>query len=345
MLYSLKNITMIDSYYSKLLRIYSMDFFYINRKVKALVLVVVVLLAIVFFVTNNNSEYLLYSQIALILFTIILSTFLSAWFIESREYNNIVDKFLFDGILSSSECLKKVPESLRRKASCSLNKNLYFSDSEVKEGIFERILSKIDDDSKYYYQECKVDVECKIYNDKIIKNISKHIEISAYSNNIDEDNYQFLTVDFDDKTENEITIESIQVNGKDEKYYTKDCQCNEKLKMRNGYIKTRTFYLSNKITIPAYKSSQKVLSLDIKYKTTFSILDPVYVCRLNCPCKQFSLSFSLVDQIDNEYKLQSFAFGFINQGTENGLNSEKAVKICFTDWIYKYDGVVIFISK
>ena len=114
----------------------------------------------------------------------------------------------------------------------------------------------------------------------------------------------------------------------------------DSLEDKCGY-NSRTVVSMNKIHL----NSKSPTDIIIEYTTRVPLNDTVYTARINAPCKEFELTFSVTDS-NSDYKVVGSPFGFVDcsQNTPN-TNKDDRFRAKFKNWVFKNDGVCINIIK
>ena len=251
---------------------------------------------------RSNSSTLELKQIAklntlkdviLVFISLILSSFLSALFIDIKNKNKMLDEWMANDIISSDKIIDSlVPESKDNLLSKLMR--IYAVEDKCVINNFPLARSCVFDSGKY-----------------VVFTLNK---ISLNGKAVARDNY----------TVNKEQIES----GSDS------------LEDKCGY-NSRTVVSMNKIHL----NSKSPTDIIIEYTTRVPLNDTVYTARINAPCKEFELTFSVTDS-NSDYKVVGSPFGFVDcsQNTPN-TNKDDRFRAKFKNWVFKNDGVCINIIK
>lgn len=295
-------------------------------------------------------------NIALVIFTILLSSILMALFIEIRARNNLYDSAL-EEIFTSESFLRERKDSENEETLEKLESLLFFKDSEQGKKMYASVKEKCKEffNSRIYYDHIKVTVKCNINERE--NTIEKKIEIKRAYRAFDKDEYYppetFCLETSSCKSgscyeNNKITLKEGDRNGaekrlkKGEDYTFKQYICEDEVMGVNGYTDRNDCILKRGITIK--KDEPTVLTLS--YASSVALNDNAYIFRTNLPCKSFNLTYTLEGKAKEQYVLLASAFGFNDKGEESmEKDCEYVANISLKDWTFKGDGVVIVMQK
>lgn len=288
----------------------------------------------------------------IVVISIIATALLSALLIDVRAKNNLVNDVLLNDAIFSDEIFDLTSEGNRErleKLRVIQNEKLFICNSII-DGNLQFLRNKLMGfyKEKIFYSYTSFNVECEIIGDTIMKTIVRCVKIRSFENsnvipNLPIISHAYINGDYDP-----LEIEYIRiVNDKGEIVENFDLQkdiSSERLEsssavsVKNKYNCIRKCLSNKELTL----NPDNDLIIEMKYITRVSIDDPLFTCRVQYPCKEFRVDFRI---ISDGYKLFSQAFGFADAGDKSPTPVSEEVIIEFKDWIYKNDGVAIFINS
>lgn len=295
----------------------------------------------------SSNEIAIYKTIKDILLVIISVTgvnLLSSVLIEVKSKNNYLSDIITNDVIASPEFYNNMKNENKNKMYNALEQSLYFKSEiahEMYTGIRDKLIANLGD---YYYTECSYSVTCNIFDTYIEKQVTRKTCIRSYEDIKNQKN--FLISGFSSKKINGVEpyeINSIEINGekiKDidiEKVQGKD-KCN--LDEQNDYNYSVDYIYKKNLSFEKHKDTVIIM----KYVTRTSNDDKMSTFRVKCPCKKFTLFYSIKQH--EKYRLAVNAYGFLDDSDNSNNNSSKSdITITFNDWIYKYDGVTVAIFE
>lgn len=284
-------------------------------------------------------------EISIIGFTVFTSTLITALFIEVKNKNNEYISTIANEVITDPS----IVHILKEEPKMNLWKHLA-DDSEIKQDMFDSFIKNIKNE-KYYFECCDIDVRCKIEKNRIEKTIVRNMSICSFEKNIKLQNFKILGVvgeeDYNDpNSKNKIIISRISVGNITLKPNEYQIQC-EKVENSNADLKRNNYLYRLQCIIPeiTLKSNEPVV-ICAEYSSIVGIDDLVYVSRATAPCKKYAISFALENKTKDNYVINGSAFGFMdnNMGNKHN-NSSLSYNAYFDHWVYKHDGVSIYIIK
>ena len=308
-------------------------------------------------IRDSNSSTLELKQIAklntlkdviLVFISLILSSFLSALFIDIKNKNKMLDEWMANDIISSDKIIDSlVPESKDNLLS-KLESEKYFNSNAIFSDMYSSVRNTlIEENEFYYYNRAEYIVTCDIQKEYIEKTIKKVMRIYAVEDKCVINNFPLArSCVFDSGKYVVFTLNKISLNGKAvarDNYTVNKEQIesgSDSLEDKCGY-NSRTVVSMNKIHL----NSKSPTDIIIEYTTRVPLNDTVYTARINAPCKEFELTFSVTDS-NSDYKVVGSPFGFVDcsQNTPN-TNKDDLFRAKFKNWVFKNDGVCINIIK
>jgi hypothetical protein len=293
----------------------------------------------------SDSELAVYKTIKDILLVIISVTginLLSSTLIEVRSKNNYLSDIITNDVIAAPEFYNNMIKDNKLKMYNALEQSLYFK-SKVAHEMYASIRDKLVDNLKdYYYTECSYSVTCTMFDNYIEKEVTRTTHIRSYEGK--QNQKDFIISSFSSKKINGVDpyeIKSIEINGqkiKDndiEKIPSQD-KCN--LDEQNDYNYFVDYVYKKNLNF----EQQKDTVITMKYITRTSKDDRMSTFRVKCPCKKFTLFYSIKQH--EKYRLAVNAYGFLDDADNSNNNTSKSdITITFNDWIYKYDGATIVI--
>lgn len=269
--------------------------------------------------------------------------------IEKEAKNSTLQEIFTEEILSSEKFYDLFDSNEKSKIISAVESNYYGGKNpsylEMRQSINEKLLEYNNTNENYIVKKCEFSIDCSVYEDYIEKSVVKKIKVCP-SKGKKINNFSILKVTSEEiKNKNAVELKYIKVNGDtlSSKDYcmVKDDNRSEADK-RLGYNKSSIIKLNESLK---FESPTKEKTIEIKYITRVPISDLSYVCRMKMPCESFSLDFEIINS--DCYKVNAYAFGFIDDGKNsvNQDNKKNKIKITFDDWIFPGDGVAIALQK
>ena len=329
-----------------------------------LLIICAISLLLSFFLEYTENEMLLHNNpnkikqivtiqtlkdITVIITSIIGVNLITTILIDINSRNKTLTDFFADDIISSPQFYEHLNDIEKEKLVNALLANYYFNNKSYIQEMHNSVLEKIQSlcEDGYYFTKCSFDVTCKVKDDYI----EKHIEKTVHMRSFDKQKKlkKFCISHYGAQKNgiaNEYEINSIKVNG--------NLITNEKLETSPHNTKPESRSLSTPEDIEYYTVLKEDLTLsnhrDTTIKTSYTTRtapsDLVSTFKVSKPCKNFSVSFHMEHNHSNDYKLQSYAFGFADDAEELSHSStHNEQTIIFNDWIFKNDGAVIVLVK
>lgn len=288
-------------------------------------------------------------DIVLIVLSLFISSLLAS-LLEINGKNDFTNDLIVNDVLSSPELLNMMTEENRIKILKNVECSYYFNGNDRLEDMFSEVkntLIKKSDEQNVFFDNCEVEIRCKIKDNYIEKRIIKTVDIKSYNEKFDLKRYPLVGCTIcKDINYTPLELKTVKVNGRDYSEQKGEIKREESqpevLDRKSGYDSQVNYVLEKTIKV----SDKKSTKIRIEYLTRVPLNDLIYTFRVKYPCKNFRLSFYLESQ--DEYFLKTIAFGFADDATDKELgfeNDKKSVKISFDNWIFPFDGVAVFISK
>lgn len=306
---------------------------------------------------RSNSSTLELKQIAklntlkdviLVFISLILSSFLSALFIDIKNKNKMLDEWMANDIISSDKIIDSLVSESKDNLLSKLESEKYFNSNAIFSDMYSSVRNTlIEENEFYYYNRAEYIVTCDIQKEYIEKTIKKVMRIYAVEDKCVINNFPLArSCVFDSGKYVVFTLNKISLNGKAvarDNYTVNKEQIesgSDSLEDKCGY-NSRTVVSMNKIHL----NSKSPTDIIIEYTTRVPLNDTVYTARINAPCKEFELTFSVTDS-NSDYKVVGSPFGFVDcsQNTPN-TNKDDLFRAKFKNWVFKNDGVCINIIK
>ncbi len=285
----------------------------------------------------------------LVVLSMLVSSFISALLIDTKSKNSIVTDLMEKDIFSNPEFYSLLNESHKQNILCQLEKDLYFSGQNEFQNMFSSMRNSILQMSKeqIYYEECDLDIKCVIYDEYIEKNILRTVKVKSYNGTVSLNKYLLMTCAYTDLEDGEaiginkflIDDNPIDISEIEKISIDNDSPFNDK----SGYNIMKKYVYKNNIDIDSICGKK----IQLEYTTRVPLNDKTYSCRMPYACKSFAFEFTLNGNNIDNYRLNTIAFGFIDDGqkTPNRTNDHLKTKVSFNNWIFPYDGVTVTICN
>jgi hypothetical protein len=301
----------------------------------------------------DSSYFLVFAtlkDLALIITTLIASSFLSCLFIETRDKNDIFEKCIMGNILSSTKFYECLSDELKKDILNNIEQGMYFHKSATLEAMYQSIRCKLPgfQDKGYYFQQYEVIISCDIYEDRIVKKVKRITDIRSFRDAYTVENYQIAR--------NACSNAIRDYNIRNLKVYMDKCD----KAVESAYIKVESHETKNQLmkksgydwettcTLlkPLNLSNEASTKIIIEYETTVSVKDSALLFRVPVPCAECTIQYKINSRTKKKYRLVSCAFG-LNDTAEDSPNddTEDTVNIKFNDWIFPEDGAVIIAEE
>ena len=269
--------------------------------------------------------------------------------IERKNQNKAFEEFFANDIISSPKFYTSLSEEDKMRMLYALETHCYHDSSDIKKKMYESITKKLQSSTSqgYIIKDCDYNVSCYIYDDYIEKKFEKTIRIIPSNNKRTIREFPIIrNSSMKIKGMDAVKLESIKIDNKsydiEHDVDFKEGNNENGLERKLGYIDTQWMKLKPKIKFKGNKVIPK--KIEIEFITRVPITDLSYVCRMSNPCEKFSFAFEIENC--NDYKVNAYAFGFIDDGKDApNVGKEGKVKIKFNDWIFPRDGVAISLHK
>lgn len=278
-------------------------------------------------------------DIFLVVFTILLTTLLTGFFVEVRTKNDLYANAILQDVLVNPFFYKEFSDETKKLMLNELERELLFSNNADVQNMYESIQQKLSsvENTGYYYEECDYHVSCSISKGVITKRINRTIRLRSYEKKLTIRNLMVLNWSGLESIADHFSLEQIVYNGQEISDYTV-----ENIKSTNDTDSFCGYTVSHlcKVTRDVELYSDKNTTISVVYTTKVPISDNLYTCRTSVPCRRFSVSVNLENS--PEYKLNAVAFGFLDAAGASpaGINDHE-VRIQFEDWVFNKDGVTI----
>lgn len=290
-------------------------------------------------------------EFLLILLSVLVSGFISGFIIDIEEKNDLFSDTVIKDVLASEYFCDKLNDEERETLLDNLEKRSYFDNSNTLQDMFGTIRKKLTSvDVPYYYKKCDFTISCRIKENCIKKRFSREIQICSLAEEKELRSFSFLTLSAGKMENGESPIERIRIyiNGDEigsdqfdvNKYDLKrNHQRDDSFHLKGGYTQRIEYVYKGVLKL----SSDTPVRIKTEYTSVVPVTDKIYISRVNCPCKEFSLDYS-IDESKDDYVLNVSAYGFIENGSQSidwGNDLKNRVKITFNDWIFPGDGATI----
>lgn len=260
--------------------------------------------------------------------------------IECKAQNALVTDIIMNDVIATPEFYSTLSEAKQKSMYNALERTLYFKydiSHNMYQDIRDKLLTNIND---YYFCKCHFAVSCNVFDSYIEKEVTRSLSLKSYEDAYIIHNYGFGQ--FTSKTVSGLKsceIKSVEINGQQVPHtdYTMTSGARiHNLAEQNQYDCSIEYIYNKPITI----NSKTETLLCVKYVTRTSKDDRISTFRVAKPCKNFSLTYSVKQH--EKYRIAVDAFGFLDNADDSANDaSDSNVNICFSDWIFKYDGVTV----
>lgn len=335
------------------------DKYYISSKtnfwVGVSVLIIFIAYLILTVVSNsmgNSSKTLrivipVLRESVLVALSIVGTTWITSWIIDVRSKNEMYNSNMANDFIGDPDIYKCLSIEKRQEMLAALENQFVLNNNKKLSVIYNNVKKKFVELSseKYYYEDCRYNVICRIYSDRIVKNITRTIHIYSYSE--EEKISDLLLVQWAglslEGIDETFKVRRVMINGKEiplESIVKRERQLENNISGPDaGYTQKLSYHYKEELLL----SSIKPCIISISYTTITSCDDIVYTCRANVPCKNFSVNFRVVQS--DTHKVVGRAFGFFDAAVNSPIIEDTdQVVVSFSDWIFPSDGVVISIA-
>lgn len=298
-------------------------------------------------VTLSTATYIIsfLKNLLTVAFSITISSFLTSIFLEKRNRNQIFTES-FNDIVDSSNIVLNIENNKRVSSKLETKLPNKTIPTDMAEAVSKKIFLS---EEKYYYENCKVEIVCKIIDGIVEKEIKKEMYLRSYEKEYTFDNTNPLVLVKQTtlpgiSKQLECSEVHITSNNKDMQLSTKEYEIIsdeilDPINKKQNSTSQKTLKLKKTIKINNIKSTK----ITIKYITRTPIDDLDYIFRVPCSCKTLDFSFRINT---DGYKASGYAFGFLDDAsTSISSNEENVVQYKFEDWIFKRDGISVFIKN
>ena len=280
-------------------------------------------------------------DISLVIFTILLTTFLTARMIEVRGKNELYEDAILKDVVANPAFYKVFEDPVKRTMLARLEQELVFGDSADVQAMYDSIKDKLAQVTaeKYYFSACSYRVKCTIADGVITKYINRTVKLRSFRS---QDTIQdFLALNWSGlgDIEGYFSLESITDESGNPRPFRNEGSSPPSAAESDsfcGYTINHKYKLSQPLPIFADRDT----TVSITYTTRVPLSDNIYICRSSVPCKHFSVDVRLDNSPD--FKLNTAAFGFFDTGVKASLqNDDSEVRLEFNDWVFNKDGVCV----
>ncbi len=299
-------------------------------------------------ITQQYMERKAFSEISLVIFSVIASSVVSALIIEKRNSNKIIKEVFVDDFFATEEFVNLMDESQQKKLLGALEKELKFEGNNQKSEMYLTILEKLNksvmDEGNLYYDKYYIDIKCEVKDHYIEKTIIRKIELKSMASSLKLKSYTLLSATLKQIAgRDSITIKQLKIDNKMvdiKELKTVKTEPDNSLYEKRGYDKKVAYLYEGCLNL----SNKKPIEIELQYITRCPLNDLAYTCRMPYPCKNFSFQYSVKNE---DYKLSPTAFGFIDdaKNSPNHSGDRRNVTINFNDWIFPLDGVCVYLEK
>lgn len=263
--------------------------------------------------------------------------------IDVVSKNNTVTDIMVNDVVGDPVFYNSMDLDKKKMMYDSLEASLFFQDKisqTMHRYVRERLLGDLD---SYYYSESSYSITCSVHDEYIEKEVTRTTKIRSYNNACSIKDYKLGS--FSAKKINGLIpyeVNEVMIN--------EQLISNDKLKLVNSNNRKRlddqndydyTIDYIYKDTLKLYSDKDTIITM--KYITRTSKDDRVSTFRVGCPCKKFSVYFTLNQ---SDYRIMVNAYGFMDDANKSNNNQSKTnINISFSDWIFKHDGVTVVILE
>ena len=279
--------------------------------------------------------------------SIIISSIISTFLVGKNDKNDVYSEAVEDFITDSN--LKfKIEEDNDIYKTTTVKK--LQEEGYPKDMIRAMLQGLFSTKRPFYFDTCEMDVKCSLSEDGkyMVKQIKKEIILYSLKDKyVYDENNEFILTSMTSKKDinNPLKIIKLEIeqnnhNIKDNKHRIDKEKTSDNLSRKQGYENVTIAYLDQRLEL----SSKEPVKMKIIYETKVPISDKNYVFRLPCACRKLKFSFRIEGM--KNYKLNGYAFGFIDDASST-LNYDNSDDIFFSfkDWAYPYDGICISMEK
>lgn len=290
--------------------------------------------------------YYVARDISLVIFTILLTTFLTARMIEVRGKNELYEDAILKDVLANPAFYRSFSDPLKRDMLARLEQELVFGDSADVQRMYGSIKDKLAQVTaeKYYFSSCSYRVKCTIADGVITKYINRTVKLRSFRSQ--DSIADFLALNWSGLGEipGYFSLESItDESGRPIPYRNEGSSPPDTAESDSfcGYTINHKYKLAQPLEIFADRDT----TVSITYTTRVPLSDNIYICRSSVPCKHFSVDVRLDNSPD--FKLNTAAFGFFDTGVKASLqHDDSEVRLEFNNWVFNKDGVsVVFAPR
>ncbi len=284
----------------------------------------------------------------LIVLSMLVSSFLSALLIDTKDKNSIVAELIINDVFSNCEFYSLLESPHKKKILNGLENEVYFSGKNELQSMFSSMRDSVLEISKdeIYYDNCAIDIQCYIKDDYIEKRILRTVKIKSYDKSFRLTNYPLVKCTYSDALKYEhIEIKALSIDNKPidlSKIRRIPLEGNSSLDTKSGYTVSEK-YIYDDVIDTSYKKPKEI---KVEYITRVPLNDKTYSCRMPYACKSFLFEYAIKQKHD-DYRLNTVAFGFIDDAkkTPNISDDISSVKVSFDNWIFPCDGVAVTLCE
>lgn len=277
-------------------------------------------------------------NILLIIISIIGTTMVTAPLVEVKQKNIMYGDLIANDIFSSPEIYKHFSLDNKKKILNYLEKEIYFSNSEFNEYMYDKIRNLICiSDFEYYYQKCEYSITFDMHQDYLKQTFSKTLFIRSTNESSVINGLSLAKAILKEIPNQDIFIPELLIIGEQNIDINKNCKINYKkstnqIFVKNGYDMECEWIYKKRITLCHSK--------DTIIRLCYTICKPLdnntIGVRVNVPCKEFI--FRAI--APSEYKLSAHTYGLWNNMQYNQMgNLDNEISIIFSDWIIPNNGL------
>lgn len=279
-----------------------------------------------------------------IVFSVFLSSVLTAFIISKREKNDIYRDAFVD-MIDKTIMEITIPEDSESRILANLKKTIGVG--HIPANMTETVIRKaLLPQQCYYYQNCEIDIKCHVEDGYLVKQIMKNMFVRSYEPTcvIKKGAFNFASQCGQKGVKDALVISDIKVlcDGKSAEpaYKIGTQNIKDNLSVKQGYIKKHIAYCDEDFSLYGDKTTKVTVS----YITRVPLSDLTYVFRVPCSCKHLHLQCHL-SGMDN-YSIRGYAFGFMDDARNTVSGKEKTeCEFALEDWAFYGDGACFIITK
>ena len=285
--------------------------------------------------------YYVARDIFLVIFTILLTTLLTARMIEVRGKNELYEDAILNDVVANPAFYKAFEDPVKRAMLARLEQELVFGDSADVQAMYSSIKEKLArvTAEKYYFSACSYRVKCTIADGIITKYINRTVKLRSFRPQDSIADFLALNWSGLGDIDGFFSLKSITDESGNPRPFRNEGSSPPSAAESDsfcGYTINHKYKLSQPLPIFADRDT----TVSITYTTRVPLSDNIYICRSSVPCKHFSVDVRLDNSPD--FKLNTAAFGFFDTGVKASLqNDDSEVRLEFNDWVFNKDGVCV----